>query len=64
MKFVLDESKTESRVDLIIPVKKGETIGEDALPIYKDKNDWYYGKELFTTDTVITKDMVLTQEQQ
>ena len=60
MIFVLDEF----RIDLMIPVKKGETIGEDALPIYKESNDWYYGKELFTTDTVVTKDMVLTQKPQ
>ena len=58
--FVLDES----RIDLMVPTKKGKTIGEDALPIYKESDDWYYGKELFTTDTVITKDMVLTQKPQ
>ena len=58
--FVLDES----RIDLMVPAKKGKTIGEDALPIYKESDDWYYGKELFTTDTVIKKDMVLTQKPQ
>lgn len=57
--FVLDEA----RIDLMVPVKKGDTIGEDVLPIYNDSNDWYYGKELFTPETVVTKDMVLTQKQ-
>ena len=59
MTFVLDEA----RIDLMVPVKKGDTIGEDALPIYKDSDAWYYGKELFTPETVVTKDMVLTQKQ-
>ena len=59
MTFVLDEA----RIDLMVPVKKGDTIGEDVLPIYNDSNDWYYGKELFTPETVVTKDMVLTQKQ-
>lgn len=63
VKFVLDESKTESRLDLIVPVKKNGTIGEDVLPIYKDSDAWYYGKELFTLDTVVKEDMVLTQKQ-
>lgn len=51
----------ECRFDLVIPVKTGQTIGKDVLPIYKDSMDWYDGEELFTTQTIVTKDIVLSQ---
>ena len=53
----------ESRFDLVIPVLTGQTIGEEVLPFYKDSMDWYDGEELFSTDTVITKDIVLVQKE-
>jgi len=52
----------ECRFDLVVPVKTGETIGSEVLPIYKDSMDWYDGDELFTTQTVVTKDIVLSQK--
>lgn len=53
----------DSRASLQIPVLKGNTLGEDVLPIYQDSSDWYYGDEQFTLDTVVGSDMVLTLKQ-
>ncbi len=50
------------RLSMMVPVKKGQTIGEDALPMYRGSMEWYYGDELFTTDTVVEEDMVLVQK--
>lgn len=48
------------RLLLVIPVKKGETIGEDILPLYDWCDEWYCDGDLFTLDTVVTHDMNLT----
>ena len=48
------------RLLLVIPVKKGETIGEDILPLYDWCDEWYCDGELFTLETVVTHDMNLT----
>ena|GEM_PF-6323986 len=50
----------DMRLSLAIPVKKGSTIGEDNLPIFKDSADWYFGEQPFTLNTVINEDMKLT----
>lgn len=51
------------RASLVIPVLKGNTIGEDVLPIFRGGSDWYCEDELFTLDTVVDRDMVLTLDQ-
>lgn len=51
------------RASLMIPVLKGNTIGEDVLPIFRGDSDWYYEDELFTLDTIVDRDMVLTLDQ-
>ena len=48
------------RLRLIIPVKKGCTIGEDILPLFDWNDAWYCDDELFTLETVVTHDMELT----
>ncbi len=51
------------RASLVIPVLKGNTIGEDVLPIFHGNSDWYCEDELFTLDTIVDRDMVLTLDQ-
>ncbi len=51
------------RASLMIPVLKGNTIGEDVLPIFHGNSDWYCEDELFTLDTIVDRDMVLTLDQ-
>lgn len=51
-----------SRFNLVMPVMPGDTIGTAALPLYHDSMDWYFGDELFTTETLVREDMELTQE--
>ncbi len=57
--FVLDES----RIDVMFPVKEGTAI-DGALPMYKDDMDWYNGDKLFTSDDIVTEDMILTKTPQ
>lgn len=47
------------RLLLVIPVKKGSTLGEGNLPLFNWCDTWYYGDEQFTTDTIVDHDMDL-----
>lgn len=48
-----------SRRNLVIPVKKGNVIAEDSLPIFEDDSQWFCGDEMFTKDTIVEQDMTL-----
>ncbi len=49
-----------TRNSVVVPVLKGNTIGESVLPIFHDSADWYYEDEPFTTETIVDRDMMLT----
>lgn len=57
VRFVIEDG----RYDLLVPVRRGESIHEDVMPLVNDSMNWMQEDgEPFTAETVVNGDMTVT----